>query len=132
MTWFLLSGQRTSRFGVDISNRNRGIACLAALSETHQILQKTCRDFANAELAPLARQHDREQLYPAEQVRRLGELGLMSVAVQEEYGEPSLWEVASLNNLSNNESFQVVPVWTTWLMPSAWRKLLVVMLLFPL
>lgn len=132
MTWFLLSGQRTSRFGVDISNRNRGIACLAALSETHQILQKTCRDFANAELAPLARQHDREQLYPAEQVRRLGELGLMSVAVQEEYGEPSLWEVASLNNLSNNEYFQVVPVWITWLMPSAWRKLLVVMLLFPL
>ncbi|XP_017855571.1 PREDICTED: short-chain specific acyl-CoA dehydrogenase, mitochondrial [Drosophila arizonae] len=77
-------GQRTARGG------NRGIACLAALSETHQILQKTCRDFANAELAPHARRHDREHLYPVEQVRRLGELGLMSVTVQEEYGGTGL------------------------------------------
>jgi len=51
------------------------------------MLQKTCRDFANAELAPHARRHDREELYPADQVRRLGELGLMSVTVKEEYGE---------------------------------------------
>lgn len=64
----------------------RSIACLAALSETHQILQRTCREFANAELAPKARHHDREELFPAEQVRRLGELGLLSVAVREEYG----------------------------------------------
>ncbi|EDW15995.1 short-chain specific acyl-CoA dehydrogenase, mitochondrial [Drosophila mojavensis] len=77
-------GHRTARSG------NRGIACLAALSETHQILQKTCRDFANAELAPHARRHDRERLYPVEQVRRLGELGLMSVTVQEEYGGTGL------------------------------------------
>ncbi|XP_023178447.2 short-chain specific acyl-CoA dehydrogenase, mitochondrial [Drosophila hydei] len=82
IAWAL--GQRTAR------GSDRGIACLAALSETHQILQKTCRDFANAELAPHARRHDREQLYPAEQVRRLGELGLMSVAVQEEYGGTGL------------------------------------------
>jgi len=66
---------------------DRGIACLAALPETHQILQKTCREFANAELVPKARHHDREELYPAEQVRQLGELGLMAVTVREEYGE---------------------------------------------
>ncbi|EDW59823.1 short-chain specific acyl-CoA dehydrogenase, mitochondrial [Drosophila virilis] len=78
-------GQRTGNgFG------GRGIASLAALSETHQMLQKTCRDFANAELAPHARRHDREELHPAEQVRRLGELGLMSVAVREEYGGAGL------------------------------------------
>ncbi|XP_017098670.2 short-chain specific acyl-CoA dehydrogenase, mitochondrial [Drosophila bipectinata] len=68
----------------------RSIACLAALSETHQILQRTCREFANAELAPKARHHDREELYPADQVRRLGELGLLSVAVREEYGGSGL------------------------------------------
>ncbi|EDV49413.1 short-chain specific acyl-CoA dehydrogenase, mitochondrial [Drosophila erecta] len=85
-------GQRSSgAWGVwGTGGGNRGIACLAALSETHQILQKTCREFANAELAPKARHHDREELYPAEQVRRLGELGLMSVAVREEYGGSGL------------------------------------------
>lgn len=78
----IFAGQRTSLSTAS----GRGIACLAALSETHQILQKTCRDFANAELAPHARRHDREELFPAEQVRRLGEMGLMSVIVKEEYG----------------------------------------------
>ncbi|KAM8704624.1 hypothetical protein ACLKA7_009135 [Drosophila subpalustris] len=77
-------GQRTSL------GSGRGIACLAALSETNQILQKTCRDFANAELAPHARRHDREELFPAEQVRRLGEMGLMSVIIKEEYGGAGL------------------------------------------
>ncbi|KAH8311409.1 hypothetical protein KR044_006173, partial [Drosophila immigrans] len=78
------SGRRTHLNGA------RGIACLSALSETHQILQKSCRDFANAELAPHARRHDREELFPAQQVRRLGEMGLMSVVIQEEYGGPGL------------------------------------------
>ncbi|KAH8394547.1 hypothetical protein KR215_007597, partial [Drosophila sulfurigaster] len=81
-------GQRTSL--IRAKAKSRGIACLAALSETHQILQKSCRDFANAELAPHARRHDREELYPAEQVRRLGEMGLMSVVIQEEYGGAGL------------------------------------------
>ncbi|XP_062124692.1 short-chain specific acyl-CoA dehydrogenase, mitochondrial [Drosophila sulfurigaster albostrigata] len=85
--WTLCS-QRTSL--IRAKAKSRGIACLAALSETHQILQKSCRDFANAELAPHARRHDREELYPAEQVRRLGEMGLMSVVIQEEYGGAGL------------------------------------------
>ncbi|XP_034116565.1 short-chain specific acyl-CoA dehydrogenase, mitochondrial [Drosophila albomicans] len=85
--WTLCS-QRTSLFRAKA--KSRGIACLAALSETHQILQKSCRDFANVELAPHARRHDREELYPAEQVRRLGEMGLMSVVIQEEYGGAGL------------------------------------------
>ncbi|XP_017111271.1 short-chain specific acyl-CoA dehydrogenase, mitochondrial [Drosophila elegans] len=73
-----------------VGGGDRGIAGLAALSETHQILQRTCREFANAELAPKARHHDREELFPAEQIRRLGELGLMAVAVREEYGGSGL------------------------------------------
>ncbi|SPP84453.1 short-chain specific acyl-CoA dehydrogenase, mitochondrial [Drosophila guanche] len=84
----LTLGQRTG--SVWNASPCRGIASLAALSETHQILQKTCRDFANAELAPRARHHDREQLHPAEQIRRLGELGLMAVTVREEYGGSGL------------------------------------------
>lgn len=63
---------------------------MSALPETHQMLQKTCRDFAEAELKPVAAKIDREHLYPKEQIRKMGELGLMSVAVPEEYGGTGL------------------------------------------
>lgn len=46
----------------------RTIASISALSETHQMLHKTCRDFAEAELKPNAAKFDREHLYPKEQV----------------------------------------------------------------
>uniref|UniRef100_A0A6P7GPT3 Short-chain specific acyl-CoA dehydrogenase, mitochondrial n=1 Tax=Diabrotica virgifera virgifera TaxID=50390 RepID=A0A6P7GPT3_DIAVI len=62
----------------------RGIASLSALPETHQMLQKTCRDFAEGELKPIAAKIDREHLYPKEQIKKMGELGLMAVAVPEE------------------------------------------------
>lgn len=70
--------------------RRRGIASLAALSETHQMLQKTCRDFAEGELKPVAAKHDKEHLYPKEQIRKMGELGLMAISVPEEYGGTGL------------------------------------------
>lgn len=50
------------------------------------MLQKTCRDFADNELKPNAAKFDREHLYPAEQIKKMGELGLMAVAVPEGYG----------------------------------------------
>lgn len=54
------------------------------------MLQKTCRDFTEGELKPIAAKIDREHLYPAEQIRKMGELGLMAVAVPEEYGGTGL------------------------------------------
>ncbi|XP_005178329.2 short-chain specific acyl-CoA dehydrogenase, mitochondrial [Musca domestica] len=68
----------------------RNIACLSALPDTYQMLQKTCRDFADAELVPNAATFDRERLYPEEQIKKMGELGVMAVAVPEEYGGPGL------------------------------------------
>ncbi|KAJ8972110.1 hypothetical protein NQ314_000336 [Rhamnusium bicolor] len=70
--------------------KNRGIASLAALSETHQMLQKTCRDFAEGELKPVASKIDREHLYPKEQIKKMGELGLMAVACPEDFGGTGL------------------------------------------
>lgn len=64
----------------------RRIACLSALPETHQMLQKTCRDFVNAEVVPKAAKHDREHLYPEDQLKKMGELGLMSITTPEEFG----------------------------------------------
>lgn len=62
------------------------IATLSALSETHQMLQKTCRDFADNELIPNASRIDREHQFPVKQIREMGKLGLMSVLVPEELG----------------------------------------------
>lgn len=69
---------------------NRSIACLAALPETHQMLQNTCRDFADAELFPIAAKVDREHIYPAEQIAKIGQLGLMSIVLSEKYGGTGL------------------------------------------
>lgn len=54
------------------------------------MLQKTCRDFAEAELKPIASKIDTEHRYPEEQIKIMGELGLMAVAVPEEYGGTGL------------------------------------------
>lgn len=43
---------------------------LVSLPETHKMLQKTCRDFAEGELKPIAAKLDREHLFPEEQVSR--------------------------------------------------------------
>lgn len=69
----------------------RGIANYSALSETHQMLQKTCRDFAENELKPIAAKTDKEHLYPAEQIAKMGDLGLMGIAVPESFGKFNMW-----------------------------------------
>lgn len=69
---------------------SRCIASLSSLSETHQMLYKTCRDFAESELKPNASKYDREHLYPADAIKKMGELGLMAVAIPEEYGGTGL------------------------------------------
>ncbi|GAB0092884.1 short-chain specific acyl-CoA dehydrogenase, mitochondrial [Sergentomyia squamirostris] len=65
--------------------RGRGIASLSALPESHQMLQKTCRDFADNELRLNAAKFDKEHLFPAKQISQMGQLGLMSIAVPEKY-----------------------------------------------
>ncbi|XP_064615183.1 short-chain specific acyl-CoA dehydrogenase, mitochondrial-like [Liolophura sinensis] len=54
------------------------------------MLQKTCRDFADNELIPIAGQLDKNHTYPKEQVKKLGELGLMCVDVPEAEGGTGL------------------------------------------
>jgi short-chain 2-methylacyl-CoA dehydrogenase len=56
------------------------------LSDDHRLLQRTVRDFAAAEVAPVAEELDREKRFPYEIVRRLGELNLMGIPFPEEYG----------------------------------------------
>jgi len=65
-------------------------AALIDLPETHQMLKDTCRQFAEAELWPTAGNLDKECRYPDEQVRKMGELGLMGLNAPEEYGGAGL------------------------------------------
>ncbi|HEV2815001.1 MAG TPA: acyl-CoA dehydrogenase family protein [Solirubrobacteraceae bacterium] len=56
------------------------------LSDDHQLLQRTVRDFALGEVAPVAEELDRTKSFPYEIVRKLGELNLMGIPFPEEYG----------------------------------------------
>jgi short/branched chain acyl-CoA dehydrogenase len=56
------------------------------LSDDHELIRRTVRDFAEGEVAPVAADLDREKRFPYEIVAKLGELGLMGIPFPEEYG----------------------------------------------
>ncbi len=56
------------------------------LSEEHELLRRTVRDFAEERIAPVAEELDREHRFPYEIVAELAELGLMGIPIPEEYG----------------------------------------------
>ena len=61
-------------------------AALFELSEEQRMIQSVARDFAEKEVRPIAEAIDREARFPTETVRRMGELGLMGIAIPEAYG----------------------------------------------
>lgn len=61
-----------------------------ALTEEQQALRQAVREFARAEIAPLAAELDRDPRFPWETLRRMGELGLLGVTTPEEYGGAGL------------------------------------------
>ncbi len=56
------------------------------LTDEQRLIQRTVRDFAREEVAPIAEQLDREKSFPYEIVAKLGDLGLMGIPFSEEYG----------------------------------------------
>ena len=56
------------------------------LSPDHELIRRTVRDFAEAEVAPVAEELDREKRFPYEIVAKLGDLGLMGIPFPEEVG----------------------------------------------
>jgi len=80
--------QKHSR-GVSLTHV-RCASSLIDLPEEHELLRKTCRDFADNELIPIAAELDREKRFPKEQVKQMGELGLMAVDVPLEDGGTGL------------------------------------------
>jgi butyryl-CoA dehydrogenase len=56
------------------------------LTDEQQMVQAMARELADGEIAPIATEIDREERFPHETVKRLGELGLMGIAVPERWG----------------------------------------------
>jgi alkylation response protein AidB-like acyl-CoA dehydrogenase len=56
------------------------------LPEHHELLRKSVREFARAEVAPHAQAWDREERFPKEIVPKLAEMGLLGIRIPEEYG----------------------------------------------
>jgi short/branched chain acyl-CoA dehydrogenase len=56
------------------------------LTDEQQNVRRLVRDFAEAEVKPVAEELDREKRFPYEIVEKLGGLGLMGIPYPEEYG----------------------------------------------
>jgi short/branched chain acyl-CoA dehydrogenase len=56
------------------------------LSSEQRLIRETVREFARAEVAPVAEELDRTKSFPYEIVAKLGELGLMGIPFPQEYG----------------------------------------------
>ena len=56
------------------------------LSEEHELLRRTVREFAVERVQPVAAELDREHRFPYDLVAALAELGLMGMTIPEEYG----------------------------------------------
>ncbi|NBX19602.1 MAG: acyl-CoA dehydrogenase family protein, partial [Bacteroidia bacterium] len=56
------------------------------LSEEHLMIQKAAREFAQNELKPGVIERDELQKFPAEQIKKMAELGFMGMMVDPKYG----------------------------------------------
>lgn len=58
-------------------------------------LREVCRDFANTELAPFAEKHDNEETFNINAFKKMGELGLLGITADPEYGGSGLGATAA-------------------------------------
>jgi alkylation response protein AidB-like acyl-CoA dehydrogenase len=64
------------------------------LDETRAALRDMARDFARERLAPTAAARDSAHAFPREELREMGQLGLLGMTVPEEYGGSDVGAVA--------------------------------------
>ncbi|MCF6213484.1 MAG: acyl-CoA dehydrogenase family protein [Flavobacteriaceae bacterium] len=57
-----------------------------SLTEEHIMIRDAARDFAQTELLPGVIERDEKQQFPAEQVKKMGELGFLGMMVDPKYG----------------------------------------------
>ena len=64
------------------------------LTEVQLMVRDTTRAYAEKELKPVASRMDHDSVYPQEQLKELGEMGLMGVFVPEEFGGSGMDRIA--------------------------------------
>ncbi|XP_050525935.1 short-chain specific acyl-CoA dehydrogenase, mitochondrial-like isoform X2 [Daktulosphaira vitifoliae] len=73
-----------------IIEQRKTIVSMSSLSETHKMLHRTCREFSEAELKPIASKTDQEKIFPKKQIKKMGELGLMAICIPQDVGGTGL------------------------------------------
>lgn len=63
---------------------------LFPFTDEHKMIQKTARDFAQGQIAPIAAEFDESGEFPSKTVQKMGEMGFMGIEVPEEYGGAGL------------------------------------------
>ena len=66
------------------------------LGETIDMLRETVREFAAAEIAPRAAEIDRSNQFPPDLWRKLGDLGLLGITVEESFGGSAMGYLAHI------------------------------------
>lgn len=56
------------------------------LTDEQELIRSSVREFAEAEVAPIAAEIDKNHRFPLETVPKLGEMGLLGMLIPEEYG----------------------------------------------
>src|SRR5947207_14126935 len=56
------------------------------LTEDQELFRRTVREFAEREIAPVAAELDESERFPRENVKKMGELGLMGLTIPTEHG----------------------------------------------
>jgi alkylation response protein AidB-like acyl-CoA dehydrogenase len=57
-----------------------------SLTDDQKLIRDTVRQFMEAEVRPKVRENDKQEHFPAEEIRRLGEMGCCGMLVPEEWG----------------------------------------------
>lgn len=63
---------------------------LQPMTEVHQMIRQEAKNFAEKEIYPKAAQYDKNEEFPAENIRKMGSLGFMGIEIAEEYGGAGL------------------------------------------
>lgn len=83
------------------------------LNEEHLMIRDAARDFANTELLPGVIERDEKMQFPAEQVKKMGELGFLGMMVSPDYGGGGMDTVSyvlAMEELSKVEAAAAVVV----------------------
>jgi alkylation response protein AidB-like acyl-CoA dehydrogenase len=83
------------------------------LSDEHELIRTTVREFAEQRIAPVAEELDREHRFPYDIVAELAELGLMGIPIPEEYegaGSDTLAYAIAIEELTRVDSSVAITV----------------------